>query len=732
MRLSKWLIKTLGTLVPLALNATLTIVANMKFGRIVLLRLKMLLALVLVALSWTSFAVADPLPRDTIADMIVPPMSLGEKINDKGVWQLLNSGGAEAGYVFETEPMAPLPGFSGASINMLVVLDLDGRFLDVQLISHNEPIFVSGLGEAPFHNFFTQYRGHSISETLVVGTPYGDGAEGSALVYLDGVTKATASVRIAHESVLAATLQVAREKMGGIATGPPAAPDLNYREELTWEDLEAEGIATRKIVTNAQIDAAFSGTIWEDDDPEARDNPEAPYMDLWVIDLGPPSIAAAVLSEDGLKELEQFTSISPTEELLLVVETARHGLVTEDFVRNTSPDLISAEQGGFPIALRDSDIFIELRDDVPDEIQNGMALILRTDRRLGFDPASPWTLKVDALREHGMFHPEIGSVTTEISHQTPERFFARQEVVKPSPPWLDAIRNRAGDLIVLGVFLTVLMLILLVGQSRLATLKAFTPIRLGILAFVTVFIGWWGQGQLSIATPLAVIRTTFEGGSFAFLLYDPFSLLLWAVTIVGFVAWGRGYFCGWLCPFGAMQEFFHHIGRALRLPEIRPSERWDTRLKGLKYVALAVLVIIVLTAPEKLDKAIEIEPFKTAVTTYFVREYYYVAYAVGLLLVSMVFFKGFCRYLCPLGAAMAIGGLFRGRAWIPRRSECGSPCQLCKVRCNYNAIRANGSIQYSECFQCLDCVTIYENEKQCVPVLIAAKRGRSLTKVAAE
>lgn len=131
---------------------------------------------------------------------------------------------------------------------MLVVIDLEGRFLDVQLISHNEPIFVSGLGEAPFYEFFTQYRGHSISETLVVGTPYGEGADGSALVYLDGVTKATASVRIAHESVMAATLQVAREKMNGIATGPPVEPDFAHRKDLSWDDLVETGIATHITV----------------------------------------------------------------------------------------------------------------------------------------------------------------------------------------------------------------------------------------------------------------------------------------------------------------------------------------------------------------------------------------------------------------------------------------------------------------------------------------------------
>ncbi|MGB1033563.1 MAG: 4Fe-4S binding protein, partial [Primorskyibacter sp.] len=683
-------------------------------------------ALLWGAFLWVACAVpstAEPLARAVLEPYIVPPMSLGEKLNDDGVWQLLNSGGAEAGFVFETEPMAPLPGFSGAVINMLVVLDLEGRFLDVQLISHNEPIFVSGLPEKLFFDFFKQYRGHSISDSLVVGSPYGSGSDGSALVYLDGVTKGTASVRIAHESILAATLKVAKEKMSGIATGPPAYPDLTYAEDLSWDMLVDQGIVTRKTVLNHEIDAEFADTLWEDDDPDAKDYPNEPYLDLWVVDLGPPSIARAVLSDDGFAELQDFMAISTTDEPVLVIDTARHGLVTDDFVRNTSPDLISAEQGGFPIAFRDSDIYVDLNDALPEALHDGAALILRTDRRLGFDPAADWVLRIKALRAHGSFQPTLGSVNLEASHVTPDRFFARIEAIKPVPPWVDALRNRQTDLIILGLFLVALLGVLGLRLNRLAGHTYFTPIRLGILACVTVFIGWWGQGQLSIATPLAVGRTALEGGSFSFLLYDPFSLTIWAVTLIGFVLWGRGLFCGWLCPFGALQEFAHHLGRILRIPQVEPSALWDDRLKWIKYLVLAGLVGLLFTAPARLDKAIEVEPFKTAITTFFIREWYYVAYAVGLLLSSMVLFKGFCRYVCPLGAVMAIGGLLRGRKWIDRRTECGSPCQLCKVKCNYGAIKKTGEIQYSECFQCLDCVTIHDDATQCVPLILAA-RGR--------
>lgn len=83
----------------------------MSFARIVTQQVYALVALALVALCAAPAARADPLPREDIATMIVPPMSLGEPVNDKGVWQLLNSGGAEAGYVFETEPMAPCRAF---------------------------------------------------------------------------------------------------------------------------------------------------------------------------------------------------------------------------------------------------------------------------------------------------------------------------------------------------------------------------------------------------------------------------------------------------------------------------------------------------------------------------------------------------------------------------------------------------------------------------------------------
>ena len=73
------------------------------------------------------------------------------------------------------------------------------------------------------------------------------------------------------KSILAAARAVARERLGGIASGPPAYPDPEVDEALVWDDLVAQGLVTRRTVTNAELQAEFSGTRWEDDDPEALD-----------------------------------------------------------------------------------------------------------------------------------------------------------------------------------------------------------------------------------------------------------------------------------------------------------------------------------------------------------------------------------------------------------------------------------------------------------------------------
>ncbi len=678
-----------------------------------------IVVLALQLLCNASLAVAD-LSQAELAKLVIPPYRLGQQVGTDGVWSIETSDGAPAGYIFESLPLIAIPGFGGKPMNLLITLDQKGRFLDVTILDQKEPIFVSGLGEEPFRAFVEQYRGLSIGDSIAVGTKNRSAqGVGSAHVYVDGVTMATASVRVANDSILGAALKVARARLQGIAQRAASRPLRDYREELNWSNLVAEGIARSIRVSNRELQARYAGSRWEHDDPEAEEDPEGNYLDLWVVDVGPPSVARAVLAPETVAAVQR--SLSPSEEPIVLLANGRHRLVDEDFVRNSSPSRITAIQDGLPVTLRDADVETRLANGVPAFEQ---AMVLRADTQLGFDPVSPWTLVIRAVREHQSFQPEPGASDFELAYQAPERFFDAPAAEKSAPVWIAAVQDRAIDFFVLIVFMAPLLWVIARRLRWLARHPRYPLIRLGILVITAVFIGWWAQGQLSIVTPLGVLRSLVEGSNLTFLLYEPVILLVWAVTLVSLLVWGRGFFCGWLCPYGALQEFAYRLGRLLRLPKLRIHPGDDRRMKWVKYLVLALLVVATLTSETAADLLIELEPFKTAVTLHFDRALPFVLYAGFWLVLGLFMFKGFCRYVCPLGAALAIAGKLRRLDWIGRRTECGSPCQFCKARCAYGAIEPNGKIDYNECFQCLDCVTIIEDPALCIPERLARKKGR--------
>ncbi|MFN7026446.1 MAG: 4Fe-4S binding protein, partial [Pseudorhizobium sp.] len=88
----------------------------------------------------------------------------------------------------------------------------------------------------------------------------------------------------------------------------------------------------------------------------------------------------------------------------------------------------------------------------------------------------------------------------------------------------------------------------------------------------------------------------------------------------------------------------------------------------------------------------------------------------------------YCRYLCPLGAALAIPARMRMFDWLKRYHECGNPCQTCSNQCPVQAIHKTGEINPNECINCLHCQVLYQSESVC-PVVI--KKMKSRAKLAA-
>ena len=242
------------------------------------------------------------------------------------------------------------------------------------------------------------------------------------------------------------------------------------------------------------------------------------------------------------------------------------------------------------------------------------------------------------------------------------------------------------------------------------------------MLFTVFFIGFYSMGQLSIVNMLAFGRVMSGGFSWETLLIEPVAFMLWSFVAVTIILWGRGVYCGWLCPFGALQELIHTIARHFGVPRHEFPAMVHERLWAIKYLILIGLFGLSLDSMAHAATMAEVEPFKTVFALHFVRDWSFVVYALALLAISAVNSKFYCKYLCPLGAALSFFTRFRIFDWLRRRSECGNPCQTCAIECPVQAIHPTGEINPNECIDCLHCQVLYQSKTKCPVVIKKLKR----------
>ncbi|HBU99542.1 4Fe-4S binding protein, partial [Thalassospira lucentensis] len=211
----------------------------------------------------------------------------------------------------------------------------------------------------------------------------------------------------------------------------------------------------------------------------------------------------------------------------------------------------------------------------------------------------------------------------------------------------------------------------------------------------------------------------------AFLL-DPLTFILWFSVAASLIFWGRGAYCGWLCPFGALQELTNRIAKFFHVPQWTVPWGLHERLWALKYIIFLGLFGTMLASLDQAEKLAEIEPFKTAIILKFDRAWPFVLYVLVLLGAGLFVERFYCRYLCPLGAALAIPARIRMFDWLKRYKECGSPCQNCAHECMVQAIHPTGEINPNECHNCLHCQVLYQSKTICPVVIKKLKRQESL------
>jgi NosR/NirI family transcriptional regulator, nitrous oxide reductase regulator len=285
------------------------------------------------------------------------------------------------------------------------------------------------------------------------------------------------------------------------------------------------------------------------------------------------------------------------------------------------------------------------------------------------------------------------------------------------PTLLDLAAGQWLDILLFAAFATLVMV---------SFFRKSTRLKYVTLVASVVYMGFYKSQLLSVVNvfgSLSEILSALNVGTFEAGL-PPFAYsLAWyafaVFSVVTTVLWGRIY-CGRVCAFGAFTQLIDAI--------VPARFRWNVPValeRRASYIKYGILISAVgyYLATREIAFYRYIEPFWM-----FTREGTTVLWVMlGVLLIASVFVRNlYCRFLCPLGAALGLLSsltVFKIKRW----SEC-SQCKLCEKTCEWGAIRKR-QIILTECVRCDDCEILYDDKSRCPHWLLEIKRK---TRAAAE
>ncbi len=209
--------------------------------------------------------------------------------------------------------------------------------------------------------------------------------------------------------------------------------------------------------------------------------------------------------------------------------------------------------------------------------------------------------------------------------------------------------------------------------------------------------------------PVGALQSVLTSRQFNFSYY-----IVGFLVMVGAV-FGR-FVCGWLCPFGLVQDLLYKIPFVKKLKKL-PGDKW---LKHLRWVVLGVLVVLLpilvldivgqgkpwfcaYVCPSGTLMAglplVALNPgFRQVLGLLFDWK---VLLLIVFLLLSIVVYRPFCRYVCPLGAIYSPFNKFALYRFFIDESACTS-CGACKSACklDIDVFHDPNSLQ---CIRCGDC-----------------------------
>ncbi len=697
----------------------------------------LVIALACVATPSRAAGLADFLGKVAPSDLVPGADAYGPIRVDMPAAPALK-GGSRIGWVFLNTDFVPATGYSGKPIHILIGVDDKAIITGARLVKHSEPIVLVGIPEAKIKAVIEKYTGLDLKRE----------ADGPAHD-LDIVSGATVTIMVIDDSIRRSGLKAARTLVleGFSAANGPAADtktvDRSKDAVTDWATLAGNGSIRRFSLSVAEINSAFDKL----GDPRAADHREAgvdtdPYIDIYVGLASQPSIGRTLLGDAAYANLK--SRLGDGDEAIFVASAGRWSFKGSGYVRGGIFDRITVLQGESTIRFRDKDHLRVVRmapGDAPTFSEMDLFVIPKASN---FDAAASWRLQLLVSRAVGAIDKLF--LTYDVDYVLPPAYLAAAP--KPAPTvavpvsapgpdaatsadeapardrlWLRIWEAKRTEVAILVAALAALTGIFFFQTFATKNERVFRIIRLSYLAFTLVFVGWYANAQLSVVNLLAVLSALVSDFRWETFLMDPLIFTLWFAVAAALLFWARGAYCGWLCPFGALQEWSNQIARWLRVPQVRLPWGLHERLWPIKYMIFLGLLGISFYSLDMAEHYAEIEPFKTAIILKFDRPWPYVLFALAMLAPGLFIERFYCRYVCPLGGGLAIPARLHMFRWLKRYRECGNPCQTCAHECPVQAIHPTGEINPNECVSCLHCQVLYRSTTRC-PVVIGKLRKR--------
>nr|WP_294864028.1 4Fe-4S binding protein [uncultured Pseudogulbenkiania sp.] len=619
------------------------------------------------------------------------------------------------GYVFLSTDIVDTAGYSGKPIVTLIGMDTHGRITGVRVLKHSEPILLVGIPESKLLAYLHQYVGRLAGSKFEIGK---SGTDGQGM---DAISGATVTVIAENQLIARCVYEVARQVGIIKAQERPQAKFVNGASPRSWADLLADGSVQHFQLQQADIGTSGSG----------------PYLDLYFGYLNAPVIGRSILGEEGYQHLIQ--SLKPNEHALFVVANGTGSFKGSGFVRGGLYDRIQVRQDLDAFTFRDTDylnLYSIRAAGAPDFHESGIFIL----RSKSFSAAYPWQFTFLANKED----QETGSKTFAAfatNYWLPASMLigGRPTVVLPEPVWHKIWREKGWEVVLFGGWIALVLGFFIsrdvwVRKARRQDKRWVSWPKTASWLFAIGFVGFGEMAQPSITQVMTFFHSLMAGWSWSLFLSDPFIFLFWCIIIPSTLLWGRGVFCGWMCPFGSLSELLYKLAGTIGLASLQRKlpAHWHHKLRWLKYVIFFALLLVSFFSMSQAEKLAEVEPFKT---TFLVgvwnRSWPFVLFWGVLISLSLLIERPFCKYLCPLGAGLALP------SWLSflklrRKPECTS-CHACAVGCGSQAIDPQGRIDSKECLQCLDCMVMYYDAHSCPPLSQERKRrlkaGQPLTAI---